>query len=511
MAELLDNMVRLGHAFVLLMSPTLLLLLCFGMFLGIVAGALPGVTMVMCVTLCLPFTYGLEIGEAIIFLFSIYCGGVYGGSIISIVFNIPGDPMNAATCFDGHPMAKKGQGGLALGMALTASTIGGFFSAVTMVLFSTLLASWALKFSSVEFFAVIFLGLMGVAVIETDKGMFNSIISILIGLFISTVGVESITGMARYTFGTQFLMGGINWIVVLLGMFAVGEVLDMYAREEEYGDQAANRKERAQMPSLRLLWSLKWTFLRNFIVGNMTGAMPGAGATVASFIGYGLERQMSKHPEKFGTGCVEGVAAPETANNASTGSAMIPLLALGIPGSAATAIMLGAFMVHGIQPGPMLFEKKPDYLYTIYAGSLLINLIMFVIGWFSIRIMIRLMDVPKHIMAVFIMIFACFGSYSLKSSMVDVWIMVFAGIFGYIMRVTKFPTTPLILGLILGPMGEDFFMTAMYHHSSDLLIFFKRPVSLALMLGAFFLTALPYLRRWWARWMSRGLRGAAGS
>lgn len=506
MAEIWQNTILLGNAFVGLLEPKLLLLLCLGAFIGIVSGALPGVTMVMAVTLCLPFTYNLPIGPAIVFLFAIYCGGVYGGSIISIIFNIPGDPMNAATCFDGYPMAKKGQGGLALGLALVGSTFGGFLSALAMVVMSPLIAGIALEFSSVEYFAVIFLGLTGVAVIEADKGLAASFVSILVGMFIGTVGVESITGMARYTFGSHFLMGGINWIIVLLGMFAVGEVLDMYSRGGEHGDRSDHSKERTKMPSLRLLLSLKWTMIRNFVIGCLTGAMPGAGATVASFLGYGIERQVSRHPEKFGTGVPEGVMAPETANNASTGSAMIPLLTLGIPGSAATAIMLGAFLVHGIQPGPLIFAKKPDYIYTIFAGGILVNLLMFVVGWFSVRAMIRVMDVPKAVMGAFIMILAGFGAYSLKGSMADVWIMTFAGIVGWVMRVSGFPIAPLILGLILGPMGEDFFMTSMFHHSGDVLVFFKRPLSGALMVGALVLLFLPFIRKWWNEMQARRMR-----
>ncbi|MCL5022935.1 MAG: tripartite tricarboxylate transporter permease [Nitrospirae bacterium] len=486
----------LGTGFATILNPYTILMMCFGMFVGLLAGALPGVTMVMAVVLTLPFTYGMDIVPAIMFLFSIYCGGVFGGAIIAILFNIPGDPMNVATTFDGHPMAKKGQAGLALGIAICSATIGGFLSALLMTFASPLIARFALAFSTVEYFAIIFLGLSTV-VLLAGKSISNSFQSVFIGLFLGTVGVESITGAARFTFGSEVLMGGIDWVVVLLGLFAVGEVFEMLATRGGYSSEVAALKKmiRAELPSLKTLWGLRWTIVRCVGLGSFIGGVPGAGATIASFVGYGIEKQVSKESDKFGTGMVAGVAAPELAANASTGGAMIPLLTLGIPGSAATAIMLGAFLLHGIQPGPQIFQNSPKMIYTLFSGALFCQLILFVMGWFTINLMVRAMRIPEHIMCVFIIVFAIFGSYALKSNISDVWIMLASGYVGYIMRVYGYPVAPLILGLILGPLAEDNFMTSMYHYHNNLGIFFTRPISGVLMVLAIVLIFVPFLRK----------------
>jgi putative tricarboxylic transport membrane protein len=246
-------------------------------------------------------------------------------------------------------------------------------------------------------------------------------------------------------------------------------------------------------------WSLKWTWVRSFIVGSVVGIIPAAGAAVASFIGYGIEQQTSKHPEKFGTGVPEGIAAPECANNASTGGAMIPLLTLGIPGSAATAVMLGVFLVQGIQPGPSIFINMPDTVFLIFAGGIIVNAIMFLLGRLMIVPMVKLMDIPKPIMAAFILVFSVFGAFSLRSNMLDVWVMIASGIVSYIMRRYNYPTAPLILGLILGPMAEDKFMTSMYAHHNDFTVFFTRPISGSLMVFALLLLFVPFIRRYFEK------------
>lgn len=489
---------RLGIGFASVLHLYTILMMCVGMAIGLLAGALPGVTMVMAVVLMMPFTYGMEIVPALMFLFSIYCGGVFGGAIIAILFNIPGDPMNVATCFDGYPMAKKGQAGLALGLAICGATIGGLLSVLLMTFASPLVAGFALEFSTVEYFAVIVLGLSTV-VLLAGKSISSSFQSLFIGLFLGTVGVESITGTARFTFGSELLMGGIDWVVVLLGLFAVGEVFEMLAVKGAYTAEVGLLKEKvhASLPSLKMLWKLKWTILRCTTLGSFIGTVPGAGATIASFVGYGIEKQVSKESEKFGTGVAEGVIAPELAANASTGGAMIPLLTLGIPGSAATAIILGAFLLHGIQPGPEIFKKSPEMVYSIFAGAIVIQAILFVMGWFTINLWVKTMRIPEHIMGLFIIIFAVFGSYALKSNMSDVWMMLISGVIGYIMRVHDYPVAPLLLGMILGTLAEDNFMTSMYHHHNNLSIFFTRPISGVMMALSILMLIAPFARKWW--------------
>lgn len=504
-AQVFNN---LGAGFAAVLHPYTILLMCAGMAIGLLSGALPGVTMVMAIVLMMPFTYGMEVVPAIMLLFSIYSGGVFGGAIIAILFNIPGDPMNVATTFDGYPMAKKGQAGIALGLAIVGATIGGLLSVLLMTFASPLVAGFALKFSTVEYFAVILLGLATV-VLLAGKSILSSFQSLFLGLFLGTVGVEGITGTARLTFGTELLIGGIDWVVVLLGLFAVGEVFDMLATKGAYTSEIGLLKEkvRATLPGLKTLYKLKWTFLRCTALGSFIGGVPGAGATIASFVGYGVEKQVSKESEKFGTGVAAGVAAPEIAANASTGGAMIPLLTLGIPGSAATAVMLGAFLLHGIQPGPEIFKKSPEMVYSIFSGAIVIQAILFIMGWFTINLWVKAMRIPEHIMGLFIIVFAVFGSYALKSNISDVWIMLISGVIGYIMRVYNYPVAPLILGLILGPIAEDNFMTSMYHHHNNLLIFFTRPISGVLMALAILLLIAPFARKWWTK--IRLIRAAA--
>lgn len=504
----LDSLVGISTALVQIFTdPLLFSMIVLGMVIGLISGALPGITMVVAMVLVLPFTLNMAIGPSIVVLFSIYCGGVFGGSIIAILFNIPGDPMNVCTCFDGHAMAKKGEGGKALSLALYASTLGGMLSALMVALVAPPVAELALKFSCVEFFAVVFLGLCAVSVIG-ESSVYLSITSLFIGIFLGTVGVESITGAARFTFASPFLIGGINWVAVLIGMFAVGEVLEMYSEKDvDLLGFKGFRLSKPKAMKFKEFWELRWVWVRSYIVGSIVGIIPAAGAAVASFIGYGIEKQVSKHPEKFGTGVPEGIAAPECANNASTGGAMIPLLTLGIPGSAATAVMLGVFLVQGIQPGPSIFINMPEVVFLIFAGGIVVNALMFVLGRLMIVPMVKLMDIPKPIMSAFILVFSVIGAFSLRSNMLDVWVMVIAGLVSYIMRRYDYPTAPLVLGLILGPMAEDKFMTSMYAHGNDFSIFFTRPISGAIMVFSIILLFTPFLRQAWGKSLKKKQKG----
>ena len=497
MWEILAN---LGIGLAASLQPLNFLMILLGLAIGIVAGALPGITMLNSIVLVLPFTYLMGIVPSLLLMTAIYCGGVFGGSITGILFNIPGDPMNVPTTWEGYQLNKKGQVRLALGMAIMCSAIGGFLSAVIMTFASPPFARVALSFSTVEYFAVVLLGLTSVVVIG-QVSIPGALMSLFAGMFLGTIGTESQYGITRFDFGIKFLETGIDFVTVLIGLFAIGEVLDqLSARKETTGlNPIPQAPARARLPSPRELWSLRGSILRGLGTGVVIGAIPGTGATVASFVSYGLEKQVSKKPELFGTGVLEGLAASETSVNASTGGAMIPLLTLGIPGSGATAVMMGAFLLHGVQPGPLLFSKSPHEVYTIFVGMLLANLIMIVMGLLAARSFAQLMRVPEPILAACIIAFCFLGAYALHNDMADVWLTMLFGILGFFMRRYTLPIPPLILGIILGPLAEQYFLTSMVSHGNDLSVFFTRPVSAAVIVSSIALLLWPAAKGWLQR------------
>ncbi len=487
-----DPLVLLGNGLINTFDPLNFSMILVGLTVGVLAGALPGITMLNAIVLVLPFTYLMGIVPSLLLMTSVYCGGVFGGSITGILFNIPGDPMNVPTTWEGYQLNKKGFVSKALGMAIMCSAIGGFLSALIMTVASPPFARVALSFSSCEYFAVVFLGLASVVIIGT-RSIGSALISLFIGMFLGTVGMDDIYGAARFTFGSRIMETGISFTTVLIGIFAIGEVLEQLSVKNK--EEIVSRlRPKTTLPRLREIWDLRNTVMRGLGIGVVIGAIPGTGATVASFVSYGVEKQVSKHPEKFGTGVWEGLAASETSINGSTGGAMIPLLTLGIPGSGATAVMMGAFLLHGIQPGPLLFSKSPESVYTIFAGMLVCNLIMILAGLITAKFFSELMRVPENILSAFIISFCILGAFALRNDMTDVWFMAIFGIVGYFMRRYDLPSPPLILGLILGPLAEKYFLTSMIGAGNDFSIFFRRPVSGCLMVISIGLLLMPFLR-----------------
>jgi putative tricarboxylic transport membrane protein len=490
---MVDQIALLGTGLANTFDPLNFSMILIGLVVGILAGALPGITMLNAIVLVLPFTYLMGIVPSLLLMTSVYCGGVFGGSITGILFNIPGDPMNVPTTWEGYKLNKKGFVSKALGMAIMCSAIGGFLSALIMTFVSPPFAKVALSFSSCEYFSVVFLGLVSVVVIGTQS-IGSALISLFIGMFLATVGMDDIYGAVRFTFGSRIMETGISFTTVLIGLFAIGEVLDQLSAKKTQEGEVIRTRPKTTLPRLSEIWGLHNTILRGLGIGTVIGAIPGTGATVASFVSYGVEKQVSKTPEKFGTGVWEGLAASETSINASTGGAMIPLLTLGIPGSGATAVMMGAFLLHGIQPGPLLFSKSPESVYTIFVGMLVCNLIMILAGLITAKFFSELMRVPEHILAAFIVCFCLLGAFALRNDMADVWFMALFGIAGYFMRRYELPIPPLILGIILGPLSEKYFLTTMIGAGNDLTIFFRRPVSGCLMVMSIGLLLLPFLR-----------------
>jgi len=483
--EILGN---LGGGLVNAVQPVNFVMMVLGLAIGIIAGALPGITMLNAIVLVLPFTYLMGIVPALLLMIGVYCGGVFGGSITGILFNIPGDPMNVPTTWEGYRLTRQGRSQYALGLAIMSSAFGGLMSALFLAFCAPPFAKLALTFSTVEFFSVVVFGLASVSAL-TQSSVTSALISLFTGMFLGTIGTEATYGVERFTFDVPFLKTGVDFVTVLIGLFAIGEVLDQIVTPEA-ASGAAPRGTRA-VPRLPLLdlWPLRWSLARGTAVGIAVGGLAGAGATVSSFVSYGLEKQVSRRPELFGTGHAPGLVASESSVNGSTGGAMIHLLTLGIPGSAATAVMMGAFLIHGIQPGPLLFTKQPVEVYTIVAGMVLANVLMILLGFLAALSFAYLMKVPAPILNTFIVVFCFLGAYALRNDMADAWLTMLFGILGFFMRRHDLPIPPLVMGIILGPMAEQFFLTSMVANQNDLTVFVTRPVSAVIL----FLSALMFL------------------
>lgn len=467
-----------------------LLILFLSMAIGIILGALPGLTATMGVALLLPITFGMEPVSGILLLVGVYFGAIYGGSITAILLRTPGTPSSAATALDGYEMTKKGLAHKALTISTISSSIGGVISVIILILVAPQLAKFALKFSAPETFA---LALFGLAIISSisGKSLIKGLMAGFLGLLIATIGIDPIGGFPRFTFETTNLMAGVNYIPVLIGLFAAAEA---FRTVEDIFKSSTGVKK---IEKVKLKWQefkgLIKVILRSSGIGTFIGFIPGAGGDIASFVSYGEAKRVSKKPEEFGKGNPEGVSAPEAANNACTGGAMIPLLTLGIPGDAVTAVMLGALMVQGIQPGPMLFTNHAEIVYTLFIGMLIANLLILFYGLLGIRLFTKILTIPKVILTPIILILCIVGSYAVGNNFFDVWIMLIAGIVGYFMNRYDFPTSPIILALILGPMLEANLRRSLVLSNGDLSILFTRPISLILILLAILTLVYPFI------------------
>lgn len=436
-------------------APKMFVLIIFAVFLGTLFGALPGVSATMAVTLGIPFTYRMAPVDAIAFLVAIYCASITGGGMTAILFKIPGVPSSAPTTYDGYPMAQRGEAGKALGIQLICSAIGGVFAAICMLLLSPQLTQAALSFGPSELFAISFMGLSILTSLETDN-ICRTIISGLIGLLLACIGLDPLLGVPRLTFGTRFLTSGIEMIPVMIGFFAVTEVLKQTNKPAKLQAVGDNKKSvSAKMPSLKEMLSVKWVIARCSVLGTVVGILPGAGATIASFLCYSTEQKLSKHPEKFGTGCIDGIAAPETGNNAATGGSMVPLLSLGIPGGNAAAIMMSALVLKGVTMGPLLLVNQPQFLAATFSSMMVSNIIMVFAAILIAKIFVQILKVPYSILGPTIIMMATIGAYATKNTAVDVILMAISGLIGFVFVTCKFNSSAMILGLVLGVICES--------------------------------------------------------
>jgi putative tricarboxylic transport membrane protein len=471
-----DIFYNLLLGFVGCFQPMNLILLVAGTIVGLVVGVLPGLTLVMGVVLALPFTYPMEVTPAIVLLTAMYVTGTYGGAFTSILFRIPGEPIHVPLLWDGYAMARKGQPAKALGWTLYAALFGGLLSAVIMVTLSQPVAKFALTFSTPEYFAIVLFGLTSVVSLGSGS-MTNAFISLFLGLLISTVGVDPTYGTPRFAFGYPILMDGIEFLTVMVGAYGVGEVLNRLGEGFTTVPVEKVASMKTSLPGWKELRGLKAMFLRSSILGHIVGIVPGAGATIASFVTYGVEGQYGKRRKELGTGIPEGIVAPQAAATASVGGAMIPLLTMGIPGSGATAVILGAFLLHGIQPGPQVFITSANMVYTVFASLFIGIVLMCVVGYIAIKPLVKILDFPEAVVSVYIMLLCFVGALSIRNSISDLWLMVAFGVVGYFFDRIKFPIAPLVLGTILGPLAETSFYTTMISFQNDWTIFFRRPIS----------------------------------
>lgn len=470
-----------------LFTPFNLFLTFGGAFFGILVGAMPGLSSVMGLSIMLPFAIRIGGVGSILMLLGIYCGAVYGGSITAILINTPGTANSAATCLDGHPMALRGEAGRAISLSTTSSLIGGLLSAVALLFTAPLLSKFALKFGPTEYFALGIFGLSIVTSVSSTENVLKGILGALLGLFLAEIGMDAINGLPRFTGGSVFLLGGINFVPVLIGLFAFSQGLISI---EEYNknlkqEKTTQQKIKGVFPSKEDMKVCFPTYIRSSIIGIVIGIIPGTGGDIASWVAYNEAKRWSKHPEEFGKGTPEGIAAPEAGNNAVTGGALVPLLTLGIPGDSATAIMLGALMMVGITPGPLLFVEQTESVYTIIIGLFLANLFMGLIGYAGVRLFAKIADVPKWIMTPIVFLFCIVGTYALNHTFGDIVVMFVAGIAGYVLLKLGFSVPPIILGMILGKTIENNFRRAYVIYDGDFSVFFTRPISLVLLIIAF--------------------------
>ncbi|MCF8486973.1 MAG: tripartite tricarboxylate transporter permease [Rhodobacteraceae bacterium] len=452
-----------------------------GVAWGIIGGALPGISPSIALALLLPFTYGMDPTTAIILLAATYVGAEYGGSIPAILINTPGTNAAAATVIDGYYMHRQGKGGEALGISLQSGVIGGLIGLIFLIVFTKPLASVALAFNFPAYFA---LGILGLSVIVSlsNGSLIKGLMAATIGLMIATIGTDPMSGVGRFTFGEPELLTGIPYVLVMVGVFAISELM-IQASTPDWG-KTDQKQTRIKLPSFkqwRKLWRAQGI---GSGVGIFEGVMPGAGGSIAAFMSYNEAKRWSNEPEMFGKGSAEGIAAPEAANNAVACTALVPVLSFGIPGSNSAAILMGGMLIHGLTPGPMLFQKEPEFVYGLFAGLAVANVAMLVIGILMMAPALWLVNRPKpYLMAViFALVFS--GIFSIHNSTYDLYLVLIFGLMGYLMRTFGFPFLPLVLGLVLGYLIESNYRRSLELTAGDHIIFFKTPIALGLLSAA---------------------------
>jgi len=461
----------------ILADPKMLGVIVLGTLIGIIVGALPGISGSTTAALLLPFTIGMSPTMGVAFLGAIYCAANYGGSITAVLVNTPGDPSASATAFDGYPLAKQGRAGLALGISAISSAIGGIFSVIVLILLAPLLARVAYNIGPPEYFALAIFGLTMLGAVGGDAAVKNLMMG-AVGLLLATIGTDLTTGVERFSFGVPELTDGLGFIPVLTGLFAMSELLTMIAERRQRIEMLA--LDAVKLPTAAEFRKCAKSIVLGCGLGTLIGILPALGATAAALITYGETKRWSKYPEEFGKGSIEGVAGPEAANNAAVGGAMVPTLALGIPGSTTAAIILAGLLVHGIRPGPHLFNEQPTLLYAVFASMLAANLIYLVLGLYAAKVFARISLIPPSFLWPSVFALCVLGAYAPGQSVIDVWVMLGFGALGFAMRRYGFSPAPLVMGLVLGQLVEENLKQSLILFDGSWLGFFGRPITLGL-------------------------------
>ncbi len=506
--DLFDNMF-LGFSVALSWSS--LLACAIGVTLGTFIGVLPGIGPLAGISLLLPLTFSQTATDALVMLAGIYYGTIYGGSTAAILLNLPGTVTSAVVCFDGYPMAKQGRAGVALAMTTFASFIGGCFGIVLMMAFAPPLVAMASSFGSPEYFSMTILGLLAASTLASGspiKGMAMTVLGLLVGM----AGTDIQSGAARFTFGVPEFLDGVNLIVLAMGLFGVSEIFVNFTE----GHKSASAKDvdlrwASLMPTKKDWRDSAFPMVRGSLIGSVIGALPGAGAAIASFIAYSVEKRVSKHPEKFGTGVIEGIAAAETANNAAAQAAFIPTMSLGIPGSVTMALLLGALLIHGIQPGPLVMVNNPELFWGLIASFWIGNLLLLVLNLPMVGVWVRMLLIPYYILYPAILFFICLGAYSSNNNVFDVFLVIVFGLIGYGMKLLQLPAAPALLGLVLGALAEEHFRRSLLLARGDLSVFITQPISAGLLLASLLLVISTVWSSWRKRSRALALQEASGS
>ena len=494
----MDILNGLMQGFSVALTPMNLAMCFLGCLLGTIVGVLPGLGPPATIAMLLPLTFKMDPTGAMIMLAGIYYGAKYGGSTTSILLNVPGESSSVVTCLDGYQMARQGRAGAALGISAIASFVAGTIGTVLLMLVAPPLAKLSLAFSSPEYFALMVLGLAMVVLLAGDS-LTKALLAMTLGLWIAGMGTDLFTATSRFTFGQTELLGGIDFVIVAIGIFAVGEVMANMEPEKPLDMLPVPKGLKNLFPTLQDLKDCRFAFMNGSIIGFFIGILPGAGATISSFLSYGLEKAVSKHPEKFGTGVIEGVAAPEGANNADTAGAMVPLLTLGIPGSGTTAILLAALVLWGFKPGPMFIEDSPAMFWGLVASMYIGNVVLLILNLPLVAVFAQLLRMPGYVMYPLILGVSMVGIYTINSSIFQLCLLAVFGLVGYAMRKLDFPTAPLVLGLVLGDSMEKALRQSLMMSQGDLSILF-RPIPAVLLSIAAFLLLVPLIKKFnWVR------------
>jgi putative tricarboxylic transport membrane protein len=488
----MEALQSLLHGMAVIATPTNLYYCLLGSLIGTLIGVLPGIGPLATLSLLMPVTLTLEPVASMAMLCAIFYGAMYGGAITSILINIPGEAASVVTCLDGHPMARRGRAGVALGMAAFSSFIGGTIALLLLTWFAPVLARVALRFGPPEYAGLMLLGLV-CTLLMVQGSAIRGMAMIGLGFLLASVGIDVVNGRDRFTFGSIGLAGGVDLLAVVIGLFGVSEIL-LNVEERIVGNPTTSRLGRL-LPTLAD-WALSWRpQLRGSALGFVLGVVPGGGPITASFMAYAAEKRLSKHPEAFGTGRIEGIAGPESSNNAAVVSGMIPLLTLGLPGNAVTALLLGALIIQGIQPGPLLMTQHPDIFWGVVASMYVGNFFLLILNIPLVGLWVQLLRVPYAVLFPMILLLSLVGTYSANKNPFDLWVMLAFGVIGYVLRKLRYEMTPFVLAFVLSPLLEQSVRQSMVMSADGAMIFLVRPVSLTLIVVSLLLVAAPFLKK----------------